>query len=136
ITSSGRVVGTFALSFPLVGLETSRSSFPGQQDRRAQETGDDAKQVECSHAHHTVQRIRVAEWPQRTHVGVHDPIEHGMENSTENPTHHGDWHPVFGAESFRNYVPRPRQPPPYSGDDEPAQQADQTAEEKSVRLTM
>src|SRR5439155_21654775 len=89
---------------PKARSEPSRSSLPSQQQRRADETGNDAKEVKHAETHQTIKRIGVAERSQGTHVGVHDAIEHRVEDATENPAPHRNWHSALGRQSFGNKV--------------------------------
>src|SRR4051812_44231137 len=112
----------------------SRSPLPGQQDRRPDETGDDAEKVKHPNAHESVERIRVGERPQWTHVRVHDSVEHRMEYPAEDSAQSRDRQSIFGGERFGDDVSWSRDPRPHPRYDQPADETDESAEKERVRL--
>src|SRR6476660_3718243 len=111
VNSWRRLQGPGLLSFTRrPPLESSRPPLQRQQQRRSDYTCDDTEKVDDRHVHESVQRVGVGKWTERTDVGVHDPVQHRMENPPEYAAEQRDRQPVLRDESLGDDVARSRYP--------------------------
>src|SRR5882762_2432274 len=132
--SCRRLAGSRLVSFTTARSKPSRSSLPSEQQRRPDETGDDAEEVKHAQAHQPVQRIRIGKGPEGSYVRVHDPVEYRMKKPAENSAHRRNRQSVLGGKRLGDQIARSGPPLSDLRDNQAAKQSDQGTKKKSVCL--